>query len=356
MAHLWARWDGAALPIALLVRAFHFPHKVATRTLADLCAVGLIECTAPACSIPGLAHGAVYNIPLDVRRAAYSDGGGHYASLADALLRVQHRQRVDVHPQRLADILKGLTFTWDGAAAWARLMDLDPRARVNAWKSISRYATGTGIKPSWHKTRVGRISAYRPDVQNIPRIFRTADVIAPGRELWEVDFSGQHAGIVRTLKGLDPLPAPWASLADASGQDAGMCKGIVNAYYGGQTLNTWAWHERKDGRTGDAGTHAAVMTAAASLGLEWNAADMQAALDGIPAAYVLQAIGAAIQDETLAHMDGNPPMLLPLHDGYVIAGTQADACRLADAMAGASRAVLGRPLHLAIEKIKNAEK
>lgn len=354
MAHLWPRWDGAALPVdALLGRVFHFPHNTATATLADLQYLGLIEPLAAACSIPGKAHGAVYNIPLEMRRAAYADDGGHYASMNDARSGARHRQRVDVHPQRLGEILKGLTFTWDGAAAWERLMQMDPAARRKAWKAISRYASGRGLKPSWRVCSVGRVVARRPDVQNIPRVFRIAEVLSPGHDLYEVDFKGQHAGIVRTLKGLEPLAAPWASLSEASGVDAATCKEIVNAYYGGQTPNTWAWHERKEGRHGDAGTYAAVMAAAASLALEWDAAEIKAALDGIPAADVLQVIGAEIQAATLESIgDDLPPMLLPLHDGYVIAGTHADARRLADAMADASDAVLGIPLSLEIEKIK----
>lgn len=330
------------------LEAWGYSRNAVKEVLNGLREQGLLELTNPHNAL--LHRAASYRIPHECR-ARVAASPYVWPSFNAFMERRRPRRRVTVGRADLQVLLSRLSYAWNGPAAVAALRQMDGAARL--WACVASFPHGDDLRPNWKESpKCGRIYSSRPNVQGIPHALRLPSIL--GGPLWNVDIHAEHANITRILAGHEPLPTLWRDLAERADAPAKQCKGIVNAYLGGQTAGKWAHNERVAGREPDHDAYQRIMTAARDdFGIDLEYFDDG---DALPV-NVLQRIGADIMFDALADMArrGLPPVLLPLHDGLVIGGERHHAAAAVDALQDASRARLGVALSVNVDALPDAE-
>lgn len=323
---LWSSWDGTDLGHARL-DSWGIPRRVARYVLAWAVADGLVVMTEQPDHF--LHQSTRFAINPAARRAALQSRRV-WRTYDEWQYRQRIRQRIEVDDSRLAVALRGLCYSWDGGIALDRLEGMDPPAAARLWPNVATFPTGDDLRPSWYQSpSCGRISARRPCLQNAPKVLR--DALAPSLPLFEVDIAANHANTVRALDGLTPT----ADLMQTIAIDA-LCdetrhrdvKAVVNAALGGQRYSGHRHNLGERAVTHD--EYDRIIFAARRFG-----AMPSFEIGDKGFIYFLMRIGADILANSvwLLMEDGTiPPMLLPMHDGFLVGGEQADAERVRDAL------------------------
>jgi len=84
---------------------------------------------------------------------------------------------------------------------------------LRAWRILSITRPGIELRPRWVKSpKCGRIFARRPALQQIPSRLRPGVLAGKDRPLYEVDYTGCHMNLIRSIAGLPPQDDPWKEL------------------------------------------------------------------------------------------------------------------------------------------------
>lgn len=330
---LWPRWDGRAVRRNLLA-SLRCPARSITAALRWAERSALIVCTVEPSH--RLHRCAEYCITPETRAEVYAG--------APIMLNYHEWTRTAHAPQRRPDrpIMEGFTdprvaellsrarFTWNGAHALHLIEGLNADDRPHAWRTACLIPSDP--RPSWRQATdgrdKGRIYSSAPPLQGIMAELRPA--LGPGPALWEVDITAAHLNTARLLHGLPPSSSAWADGCALADTDKATFKGIANARFYGQQFNGWARAERKAHREPDAELYdrcVAALHAVSGLPYGDDFDDL-----------ALMEFGATILHNALVDIANDPPeMLLPLHDGFLIGGTERDAERALGILAERSK-------------------
>lgn len=335
---LWPHWNGRAISYRLL-SSLGCPVRSITEALRWAERSSLIVCTAEPSRL--LHRCAAFTITPETRVAVYADAPlmldfNEWERTAHAPQRRPRRPTLaGISDPRVAELLSRAHFTWDGARALHLIGDLDREDRASAWATACLLPAAP--RPSWRQATEGRdkgrLYTHGPNLQGIKGALRPA--LGPGADLWEVDIRAAHLNTVRIMQGLEPSSTAWDDGCELAGTDKRTFKGIANARFYGQRFDGWAHGERNDGREPDRALYDCCITALH-------------AVSGLPFSddfddLALMEWGATILHDTLSDLADDPPeMLLPLHDGLLIGGTERDADR--------ARAVLHERSKMPVEK------
>jgi len=267
---------------------------------------------------------ATYNFPMELRRTLYGQMRRRWENIEQAIMhpRPCHSIR-HVNNKMITALLRRPSVVWDGRAALDILSTLPPDAQVEQWKNIMQYPSGP-VCCSWSVSpECGRLQSEKPNVQAIPRLFRKAAVMGNGGPLREIDLKGFHGNIARRWAGMDPLPDPWAALAERANVGRERVKDYMTPHYYGQDEYDLRWKELTEGQHFDLDEYHAVMDTADALGLSLSAFTDKMNRDVMD----MMRDGADVMEAVLFDiapiMDGTP--MLPLHDAVIFAGTEAQA-------------------------------
>lgn len=330
---LWPRWNGRAVPRRLLA-SLGCPARSVTAALRWAERSSLIVCTVEPSR--ALHRCAQYSITPEMRAEVYTGAPlmlnfHEWQRTAHASQRRAQRPALHgISDPRVAGLLSRARFTWDGSRALHLISDLAEADRPHAWMTACLLPAEP--RPSWRQATDGRdrgrLYASAPPVQGIMAGLRPA--LGPGPSLWEVDIRAAHLNSARLLCGLPPSSSAWDDGCALAGTDKRTFKGIVNARFYGQQFNGWAHAERANGREPDAELYERCVAALH-------------AVSGLPYGddfddLALMEMGATILHNALADLASDPPeMLLPLHDGFLVGGTERDAERVQGILADRSR-------------------
>lgn len=86
---------------------------------------------------------------------------------------------------------------------------------LKGWRHLSVCIPGRTVSTSWRQSKkCGRLYCHSPALQQIPRVIRFKGLTGMNRDPREVDFTGCHLNLIRSIAGLPPQQDPWKELTE----------------------------------------------------------------------------------------------------------------------------------------------
>ncbi len=249
-----------------------------------------------------------------------------------------------VKEPNLRSALKKGSVLFDKAEAFKNLQDYygDIDNFRRSWYLMYHIPNGIEFVPNWKRSKTGRLIAYNPALQNIPKIVRYSDAMTfflGSYDAFEFDFNGMFVNIAYVLNDEQPRKDPYEAIVEATNYDRDVIKPFVLSYLHGQTEGEYYYNNNF--------YNLDIMRE------RWNRITSE--LESIPAIqnirsnkkgyHLLQNTESKIMTYILEKTGAG----VPFHDGFIIGADYFSQGKIGNIMSEASKAVTRNELPFEME-------
>lgn len=180
-------------------------------------------------------HSRIFGFNPAILMDVYANNTVNYSDIDRAHF-CKGRQRhiyIDIIDDYVKEFLSKCGVQWNGGAALPVIQSCSDEKELKKYWGKIRWLPSTFVRCNWRASdKVYRIHSNNPNIQGIPRILRTREIIGYNSE---VDFIAQFVNMALVFSDKEARADIWDVLCEETSLDKATIKGIVNPLTQSQT-------------------------------------------------------------------------------------------------------------------------